>query len=111
MKKSRIISVVFVLCMAMLSANIAFAQGGHIEDRIRHQWHRIDHAVMHGRISDRDADFLRHHLRHIKHQFEIARDSGTLNYGKIEWLNRELDHNSARLERMEHGQRGGYGYR
>jgi hypothetical protein len=109
MRKSRIVPVLLVLCMAMLSTNIAFAQRGRIDERIRHQWHRIDHGVRSGMLTVRQADILHDHLRHIRHQFETARNSGTLNYDTRSWLNRELDHNSMRIERMENGR--GYGHR
>ena len=113
MRRTGVISILFALCVTMLSVNIAAAQGGRIDDRIREQWHHVDHAFRHGRITERQADFLHDNLRHIRHQFEMARDTGTLNYDKIRWLNRELDHNAMKLERMEHGDWGGrphYGY-
>ena len=91
----------------MLLTNVSFAQRGRIDERIAHQWHRIERAVSAGRLSERQADFLRHHLRHIRREFESARDQGALNFEKIQWLNRELDKNSMRIERMEHGEGGG----
>jgi hypothetical protein len=93
--------------MTMLSTNIAFAQRGRIDDRIREQWHHIDRALRHGRITERQADYLHDNLRHIRHEFEMARSTGTLNYEKIRWFNRELDHNTMKLERME---QGGWGH-
>ncbi|MDR3569481.1 MAG: hypothetical protein P4L43_15770 [Syntrophobacteraceae bacterium] len=103
MKKTGAISVLFVVCMTMLWANIAFAQRGRIDDRIREQWHHIDRALSHGRITERQADYLHDNLRHIRHEFEMERNSGTLNFDKIRWLNRELNHNEMKLERMKEG--------
>lgn len=107
MRKFAFISAVFVFSAAMLFTTVSFAQRGRIDERIRHQWQRIDHAVAAGTISQRQADFLRHHLSHIRHEFESARNSGALDFNTIQQLNRKLDRNSMRIERMERGEGGG----
>jgi hypothetical protein len=97
-----------VLFVAIFSATVVFAQRGEINQRIRAQWHHIDHALRHGRLTPRQAHYLRRNLGHIRHELEMARSMGTPDYGKIRWLNKELDHNRMRMERMEQGGGGGF---
>lgn len=108
MKKLPFVSALLVFSAAMLLANVTFAQRGPIDERIKSQWHHIEHAAARGRLSERQADVLRLRLRHIREEYERARDSGTLDIHQIHRLNKQLDFNEMKLERMEHGQGGGF---
>ena len=106
-KLNRVLSSA-VLVVAIFSASVVFAQMGGIDQRIRAQWHHIDHGLRAGRLTPRQAHFLRRNLGRIRHQFEKARRMGTLDYGTIRWLNKELNHNRMRMESMEQGGWGGF---
>ncbi|MGC8490521.1 MAG: hypothetical protein ACP5SH_02175 [Syntrophobacteraceae bacterium] len=111
MKKLPFVSALLVFSAAMLLANVTFAQRGRIDERIRFQWHHIDRAVAEGRLSERQAHFLHSRLHQIREEYERARYSGAMDFHTIHRLNEELDFNEMKLRRMEHGERGGYGYR